>query len=247
MKIVIAYLYYDLLNLYGESGNLKAIKTHLESQGINPIIKFLTIDDELDFQEYDLVIMSAGTENNQKLVLKHLLRYRNDIKKAINSDKFFLITGNAIDFFGRFIVDTNGNRSKALNIFDYTIKQTTKRIVNDALFINRENNDYILGFQNQCSTLTNNQYPMFEVIKGLGANMNSKDEGIHYRNFYATYLIGPLLVRNPKFTLEFLVKLITSINPDFSFKEFDFTLETEAYDRYFNVHYNKVSKIKTPK
>ena len=39
MTITIAYLYYNLLNLYGENGNIKMIKKILEKQGINVIIK----------------------------------------------------------------------------------------------------------------------------------------------------------------------------------------------------------------
>ena len=44
MKITIGYLYYDLLNLYGDSGNIKTLKYHLEEQGINVEIKNLTIN-----------------------------------------------------------------------------------------------------------------------------------------------------------------------------------------------------------
>lgn len=245
MKIVIAYLYYDLLNLYGESGNIKMIKEQLKKQEIDFDIKMLSTQDKLEFNKYDLIIMSAGTENNQKIVLKHLIRYRKDIKKAIKNNKFFLITGNAIDLFGRFIVDLNNQKHKTLNIFDYIVKENNKRIVNDSLFLNKESNEYIIGFQNQSRTLKNNKYPMFEVIKGLGSSETSSEEGIHYKNFYGTYLIGPLLVRNPKFTLEFLKKLIKSINPKFEFKEFDFNFENEAYDSYFNLHYNKIPKIKS--
>ena len=73
MNIVIAYLYYDLLDLYGESGNIKVLKHHLLNQGINPIIKLLTINDKLDFKKYDLVVISAGTEKNQMIALKHLI------------------------------------------------------------------------------------------------------------------------------------------------------------------------------
>lgn len=242
MKIVIAYLYYDLLNLYGESGNLKALNFHLRSQGIEPVIKFLTISDKLEFQNYDLIIISAGTEQNQKLALKHLITYKKDIKIAINAQKFFLITGNAIDLFGRNITDINGNRYKALNIFKYTVKESKKRIVSDALFITKDTNDYILGFQNQCSILKNNKYPLFEVIHGFGSAPEEKEEGIHYKNFYGTYLIGPLLVRNPKFTIDFLNKLIINLFPNFEFKKFDFHFETEAYESYFNLHYNHISE-----
>ena len=241
MKIVIAYLYYDLLNLYGESGNLKFLKNHLEEQNIEVVQKFLTIDDELDFSEYDLVLMSTGTENNQKLALRHLLKYKDEIKTAIESNKFFLITGNAIDLFGQSIETRDGKKIECLNIFNYTVKESEKRIVNDALFLNKETNDYVIGFQNQSSILTGNENSLFEVLVGTGAS-SSKEEGIHYKNFYGTYLIGPLLVRNPKFALDFIKQLILSINPDFKFKDFDIEFETEAYEKYFNLHYNE--KIK---
>jgi len=243
MKIVIAYLYYDLLNLYGESGNLKMLKNHLENQGIEVIIKLLSIGNELNFNDYDLVLMSAGTENNQKLVLHHLLNYQKDIKESIENGKFFLVTGNAIDLFGSYIKTKDDKKIECLNCFNYNVEESEKRIVNDALFLNKENNDYVIGFQNQSSIMNNLENSFFEVLVGTGANSISKDEGIHYKNFYGTYLIGPLLVRNPKFTEEFIKKLVLSINPNFEFKPFDFEFETEAYEKYFNLHYNQ--KIKS--
>ena len=81
-SIHIAHLYYDLLNLYGENGNIKALKKELENQGLNVYIHFLTIDDELDLEKYDFVYIGAGTENNQKIVLPHLMKYKNIIKNA---------------------------------------------------------------------------------------------------------------------------------------------------------------------
>ena len=86
MKIVIAYLYYDLLNLYGEKGNLKEIIKELKNQDINYEIKYLSINDDLKFENYDLVIMNAGTENNQEIVIKHLKKYKKELKKAIENN-----------------------------------------------------------------------------------------------------------------------------------------------------------------
>ena len=51
MTITIAHLYYDLLNLYGESGNVKALKVALEGQGIDVKVKFFTIGDTFDFSK----------------------------------------------------------------------------------------------------------------------------------------------------------------------------------------------------
>ena len=89
--ITIAYLYYDLLNLYGESGNIKALKKSLEEQGVRVSIHFLTLDDDLDFSKYDFVYMGAGTENNQNLILPHLMKYREDIQQQIEGEKVELL------------------------------------------------------------------------------------------------------------------------------------------------------------
>ena len=77
----IAYLYYDFLNLYGESGNIKIIDNVLKSNKIKHEILYLSLDDELDFDSYDLVYIGSGTEENQKIALKHLMNYQEDIKK----------------------------------------------------------------------------------------------------------------------------------------------------------------------
>jgi hypothetical protein len=40
-----------------------------------------------------------------------------------------------------------------------------------------------------------NPYPLFEVIREKGHNVSDGWEGIHYRNLYATYLLGPILLQ----------------------------------------------------
>ena len=55
MTIRIAHLYYDIMNLYGEIGNIKVLRYHLEEQGIKVIIDNLSINDEIDFNKYDLL------------------------------------------------------------------------------------------------------------------------------------------------------------------------------------------------
>ena len=105
MNIKIAHLYYDLMNLYGESGNVKALKMQLECQEIKTTVKFLTIDDDLKFKDYDVVYIGSGTENNQKIVLNHLLKYKKDIEDAIESGVHFICTGNSLELFGNHIED----------------------------------------------------------------------------------------------------------------------------------------------
>ena len=54
MKIKIAHLYYDLMNLYGEQGNILALKEAFNKQNIDTEIDTLTIKDDIDFKKYDI-------------------------------------------------------------------------------------------------------------------------------------------------------------------------------------------------
>ena len=194
----IAYLYYDFLNLYGESGNIKIISNILKYNKIKHEILYLSLDDKLEFDKYDLVYIGSGTEDNLLIALKHLSKYKNDIKKYIEDNKFMLVTGNSVDMFGKKIEDT-----KALNIFDYEVKKEKRKM--DEVYHNK-----ILGFINNNSY--NSEYSDTDIIR--------------YHNFYGTYTLGPILVRNPNLVKQFLNDLT-----DKKLK-YDLKLETKAYNEF---------------
>lgn len=239
MKINIAYLYYDFLNLYGESGNIKALKKALESQGVELAITFISLNDKLNFNKYDFVYIGAGTEKNQAIAIKHLLKYKEDIKKYVEDGKFLLATGNSIDFFGKKFTTIEKEIISAVNILNYKAKTETFRMIDEAVMKCNFIDKPIIGFQNQSSVLKDNDNPLFKVKYGIGSYPNSPTEGVHYKNFYGTYLIGPILVRNPKF-LEYICKeLIKSKDSKFKFKKFDLKLETDAYNSFMNDFYKE--------
>ena len=236
MTIKIAYLYYNLLNLYGENGNIKILKKSLELQGINVIVKFLDINDKLDFSSYDLVYMGSGNNESIKLIINHLRTYEKDIKNYIENNKFFLITGNSLDIFGKYIIK-DGKKIKALNVFDYFIKIEDINFLDKSLFKTSLINEEIIGFQKRNSLMFEGKNPLFNAIEGIGENILEKFEGIHYKNFFGTYLIGPFLIRNPYFLIYLLKKLILSKDQNFVFKDFNLKLEKQAYFNYLNYNY----------
>lgn len=239
MKIVIAHLYYDLLNLYGENGNIKALAKQIEEQGIKVEIKNLSLEDEFNFETYDIVYLGTGTKNNQNLALNHLFKYKKEIKKYIDDNKFLIATGNAYELFGKKI-----DEDKALNIFPYETQKQSRRKVAESIFKCNLVNEYIIGFQNQESVITNNENNLFEVTKGIANLPNNTHEGYKYNNFYGTYLIGPLFIRNPHF-LKYMVKqIITFKYPNFKFKKFNLKLETKAYNKYIDLKYNLDKTVK---
>lgn len=220
MEIVIANLYYDLLNLYGDSGNIKALKKAFENQKIKVKILNLSINDDLDFDKYDLVYIGSGTENNQSLVIKHIIKYKDQITKFIENNKFIIVTGNSIELFGKSIDNT-----KCLNIFNFKAIPQEKRIVKETLI----NCDFIkksvIGFENHDCIIEDNKYnPMFKE--------NNIKEGINYKNFYATYLLGPILIRNPELLKYIVTKFILEKDKTFKLKKFDLKIEELAYNTY---------------
>ena len=210
MTLTIGYLYYDLMNLYGESGNIKALKNELENQGIKVIIKKLSIDDEIDFKRLDFIYMGTGTKNNMGINLNDLKKYKKEIENAIKDDKFFLITGNAVSLFSK----------ENFKLFSYEIINQDKRYVGEVVkkcgFINKD----IYGFYNHDGMMINNTTPLFQ------------DEGFLYNNFYATFIIGPILIRNPEFLKYIIKKLIKTKDINFKFKRFNLKLEEQAYQEF---------------
>ena len=109
------------------------MKKSFEDLNIDTEVRFLTIDDELEFDKYDIVYLGMGTNENIDIVLKHLLTYKKEIKKYIESDRYIFATGNSYELFGKYILD-NDKKISTLNIFNYYSKREVFRMVDECLF-----------------------------------------------------------------------------------------------------------------
>lgn len=227
-KIYIAHLYYDLMNLYGESGNVLALEKAFNDQDMYTEIINLSIKDRIDFEDYDIYYMGSGSIENQNLVIEDLLKYRDKIKHAIKNGKHFIFTGNSYEILGKYIL-RNNEKIETLDIFDFYTKETEDSIIGDQIMFSNLINDNIIGFQNRNTILNNKGNHLFEVIKGFADNKKSKHEGLHYKNLYATHNLGPLLIRNPKIK-NFIVKEVLD-KKDILYKEID-TIDDKAYNEY---------------
>ena len=72
MKIKLLHLYYDILNIYGENGNMRALVKALEYQGLKVNVDFKTIDDEINFNDYDFIYIGSGLDESIDILLKIL-------------------------------------------------------------------------------------------------------------------------------------------------------------------------------
>ncbi len=60
MKLTIGHLYPDLLNLYGDRGNIQCLRKRCEWRGIEAEVVSFELDDAIDFSGLDIVLLGGG-------------------------------------------------------------------------------------------------------------------------------------------------------------------------------------------
>ena len=194
--MVVEILYPELTNIFGDYANI----TYLEK--CMPKAKFIytSINKEPYFikNKVDMIYLGSMSEEYQKIIVEKLTKYKKNLIE--------LFTGVATEIIGNYIIE-NDKKQKCLGLFDvYFERNKTKR--HNSLFLGNFEKFKIVGNKSQFTMMYgDNKYPFIEVHDGcVGMNLNFKYEGIHYRNFFATQLLGPLLILNPYFT-DYLIKL----------------------------------------
>lgn len=226
--IKVLHLYYDLLNLYGEQGNILALKRAFKNQNVEIEVDYLSVQDKIDFKKYDLVYLGSGSTENLLIALEDIKRHKKDLKKYIESKKVLLATGNSYLLFGQKI-----NNLDALGIFDYYAASSEKMAHESLMELYQEKD--VIGFQNREFMVNNKKNHLFKVKEGLCDNLKSEYEGYHEYNFYGTFVIGPLLIRNPHFT-NILVKEIMEKN-NLIYHEYEDKILVDAYNQYIKNFY----------
>ena len=229
MEITILYLYYDLMNLYGESGNIRVLEHHLHDQGLEVTVDKKSIGDDIDFAQYAFIYMGSGTERNQKIALADLFRYQEQIKSSVQNGTVFLFTGNAFEMLGKSITAGNGIVHEGIGLSDFTtVEHSDIRYTGDVICNFDKLETPMVGFINKCSEIIGIPQTLFQVAMGPGNAINDKQEGWRYQNVFGTHLIGPVLVKNPHF-MNYIIKLIGSNLQGFEYKPLPYPYEESAY------------------
>ena len=228
MKFTIAHLYYDIANLYGEAGNVTVLSHYLQDQGVEVEVVKKSIGETFDFDKYQFVYIGAMTENNLKIVLKDIIRYKDELKVYIEKGGYVLATGNAFEMFGERLDQIN---ESGLGIFTYWTKKLEKRLMSEVILDNGEYD--VVGFQNQISLVYGVDNSWFKGVKqGMGANEEHKFEGICENHFFGSYVVGPLLARNPHLTKWFVKELVAFYGLKVEVKDIFYEFDEKSYENY---------------
>lgn len=219
--ILVEALCSDAARLYGDLQNIEYLRKSCADIKV--------IEDSLWGKPYfaentpDLIYLGSTTENGQAYIIKNLLPYRERLRKMIDGGVHFLITGNALEIFGREIINADGTSLKGLDLLPISTKRDMHKRYN-ALYLGTFEDETekmrIVGFKSQFGHSfwqTDDICGWFATDRGDGLNPEISAEGIRINNFTATYLIGPLLILNPPLA-KWLLKELGVKKPKLAFE-----------------------------
>lgn len=231
-EIKILYLYPDMLELYGDYGNIQVLKYRIEARGYKAIIDRYSIGDNApNFNDYDIVFAGGGADNEQSILADDLVKYKDNIKDAVNNGVFFLLICGAYQLFGKYYKGVEGNIIPGLEVFDYyTVanpdrkKRCIGNIVIEATLNGLETK--VIGFENHGGQTFDISNSFGKVLFGNGNKFGDSEEGFFKSNVIATYLHGPLLSKNPVLT-DYILKycLERKYNEDFKLEALNDSFE----------------------
>ena len=203
MELKICHMYPDVLNLYGDRGNVICLSRRLQWRGIEAQITRLPIGSSASLGDFDLVFIGGGQDFEQEVLLEDLHRGKDrEIRAAVEDGLPFLTICGGYQMLGHYYETYDGVRCDFIGAVDlYTLGSRQRMIGNYKFRLGPESGgSLVVGFENHSGKtyLGQGVQPLGTVLAGFGNNGEDKTEGVRYRNVFGTYSHGPLLPKNPE-------------------------------------------------
>jgi CobQ-like glutamine amidotransferase family enzyme len=239
MQLDIFHLYPNLLNLYGDTGNVKCLVKRAENRGITVKVHNFSDDNKEDLTKGDIFFMGGGSDRSQQLVYKDFLQHKEVLKEVIEDNKVVLAVCGGYQLLGAEYIDKNGNCLSGLNILDYTTKSSDKKRIIGNIII-KTNLDIepktIVGFENHGGRTYSRYDALGDVLVGQGNNEDDKIEGVVYKNYIGTYLHGPILPKNPHLADYLILKALQNKYDIDSLEPLDDAIEMKAHQKVLKLY-----------
>lgn len=207
MKIEV--LYPELCNLYAELMNPKYLA---DSCGAELVYTSLREKPRFVDEDIALVYMGCTTERGQEAVRDAFAPYLDALKRRTDAGGVTLITGNAMEIFGKYIYTSDGENIPMLGLFNLHSTRSFLQRYN-ALYMGAFEELTVVGFKSQFGHSWGDVGEgLFTTKRGVGIHPGENAEGVRINNLMATYVLGPLMVLNPPFAKRIL-KLMGVASP----------------------------------
>lgn len=207
MRLTIGYLYGDLMNIYGDTGNIICLKKRCEWRGIKIRIKNISVGDKLQFNDVDIFFFGGGQDQQQRKVSKDLVlssKYQVLMEEIERGVPLLSVCGG-YQLLGEYYEPFEEPRLKGVELFPTYTKASYDRMIGNIVIESPFGR--LVGFENHSGKtyLKKEGIPLGKVVKGFGNNGEDRLEGCRYKNAIGCYMHGSLLPKNPNLA-DWLIK-----------------------------------------
>ena len=239
MRLTVHHLYSDMMNLYGDRGNVISIKKRCEWRGIPVDVVDVGLGEKVEPTGRDLFLFGGGQDREQALLAEDLAGSKGaDLRAIVENGGVVLGVCGGYQLMGHSYETPEGEKLPGVGIFDLHTeprKPDEERLIGNVLVRveapetgeTRE----IVGFENHGGRtyLGDGLEPLGGIVVGHGNNGEDGTEGARRLNAYGTYLHGSLLPKNPWLTDQLILNALRRVDDGFELEPLDDAAEHSAF------------------
>ena len=100
-QLQLAHLYGNLLNTYGDLGNIMALKYYGQLLDTAVSSKVISVEDDFTAADYDLIVIGAGQKFEQSIAREDIPTKHAELQKFIEDGKPLLAVGEGYQLLGQ--------------------------------------------------------------------------------------------------------------------------------------------------
>ncbi len=176
----VCHLYGDLMNTYGDLGNILVLKYLASKMGVELNSEVISLDQNFDPDKYDIIVFGGGQDFEQSIISKDIQSKKQALTDFIEDNGSVVAICGGYQLLGHYYIGANGEKLMGIGALNhYTDKQKDHRFIGNVVIENEETGEKYHGFENHqgITFLGDGERPLGKVLEGHGNNGQDKTEG----------------------------------------------------------------------
>jgi CobQ-like glutamine amidotransferase family enzyme len=233
MDLRIAFLYPELMNIYGDRGNILALSRRAQWRGIDVTVDKVSVDDMIDPDFYDFYFFGGG-QDKQQITVSHDLQGQKAeaLKEAVEGGAVILSVCGGYQLLGEYYRPYDADDLPGVGLFDAYSDAGDTRYIGNVLIdcaLPGVGTRVAFAILSGRTCLGAGCTPLGKSLVGGGNNGQDGTEGAIYRHAYGCYLHGSLLPKNPRLADLLLSQALERRHGPVELQPLDDTLERLAH------------------